>query len=121
MMRKPRIWVRTCRMSMRFMIAPRRGASSLTSALPAPASTADLSRQEEHGHERVDRQRLGQRGDDDHGELDACGGFGLTADRLHGALTDQAETDARADRGDADAERETESQRCLEMHGPLLG
>src|SRR5690349_3560626 len=121
MMRNPRIWLRTCRMSMRFMSAPRRGGSSRPSAPPAPASTADLPRQEEHGHERVDRQRLGQRGDDDHGELNACGGFGLTADRLHGALTDETQTDARADRGDADAERETERQRCLEIHGLLLG
>ena len=46
--------------------------------------------------------------------------FLLTADRLHRALADESETDARADRGDADAERETERESSLEIHDVLL-
>src|SRR5580765_860673 len=107
--RKPRIWVPTMRMSIRFMRAPfagPRGGAGAASSCACGAS--DLALQEEHGHERIDRERLGERGDDDHGELDLRRGLRLAADRLHGALADQAETDARTDGGDADAEGKTE-------------
>src|SRR5262245_26955792 len=79
-----------------------------------PAS--DLARQKEHGDERIDREGLGERRHDDHRELDLRGRLRLPSDRLHRALADEAETDAGADGGDADAERKTETERCVEIH-----
>src|SRR5215471_13904835 len=112
--RKPRIWVPTMRMSIRFMRAPFTGPA-LCAGVPGSTPyrvrrlpSSDLALQEEHGHERIDRERLGERGDDDHGELDLARGLRLAADGLHGALTDQAEADARADGGDADSDGKTE-------------
>ena len=74
----------------------------------APRLAGDLVLQQEHGHERVDRERLGERRDDDHVELDLRGGLRLPADRLHGAVADAAETDARADRRESDSDGKTE-------------
>src|SRR5262249_13034012 len=111
--RKPRIWVPTMRMSIKFMRAPPtaatssgpRGAQALHGRRP---ERSDPALQEEHGHERVDRERFRERRDDDHRELDLRRGLRRAADGLHGALADQPEADARADGGDADAERKTE-------------
>src|SRR5206468_13040337 len=119
--RKPRIWVPTMRMSIRFMRAPSRRAGRGVRAfarkvLPAASPVLELALQQEHGHERVGRERLGERGDDDHRELDLRRGLRLAADRLHGAQTDAAQADARADGGDADTEGKTQRERGLQIH-----
>src|SRR5512134_2932802 len=103
MSRKPRIWVRTCRMSI----------SSISTPSPRRLLARrrdDAALEEEHRDERVDRERFGQCRDDDHRELDLARGLGLTPDRLHGAVADAAETDARADRRESDADRETPTE-----------
>src|SRR5438876_3729672 len=114
MSRKPTICVRTCLMSMRFMTLPSRGPTAPRRLL------ADLALEQEHGHERVDRQRLGERGDDDHRELDLARGFRLATDCLHGAVADAAEPDARADRRQADADRQAPTKCRMEVHVILL-
>src|SRR5262245_56669750 len=107
MSRKPRIWVRTCRMSINSISTPCAGG---------PRSARDLALEEEHRDERVDRERFGQRRDDDHGELDLAGRLGLTPDRLHGAAADAAESDARADRRESDADRKAPTECRVEIH-----
>src|SRR5262245_44844286 len=106
MSRKPRIWVSTCGTSTRF--------------ISAPPSCSGLSRdaalEEEHGDERVDGQRLGESGNDDHGELNLAGRLGLTPDRLHGAVADAAQPDARADRRKPDPDRKSPTQCRMEIH-----
>src|SRR5205814_6176915 len=99
MSRKPRIWVSTCGTSTRFISAPWSRGSARDAAL-----------EEEHGDERVDRERLGECRDDDHRQLDARRRLRLASDRLHGAVADAAETDARADRREPDADREAPSE-----------
>src|SRR5947207_13011310 len=80
-------------------------------------ASTDLVVQHEQRDERVDRQRLWEGRDDDHVDLDLAGGLGLPRDPLHRALPDEAEADAGADRRDADAERESECESRLEIHG----
>src|SRR5688572_10093677 len=62
----------------------------------------NLSLEEEHRDERVDRERLDEAEADDHGDLDPREGFRLAAHRLHCALSHEAESDARPDRGQTD-------------------
>src|SRR5262245_62238418 len=115
--RKPRIWVPTMRMSIRFMRAPLAARAHARAYRVRRPRASDIALEEETGHASVDRERFGERRDDDHGELDLRGGLRLAADRLHGALADQAEADARADGGDADAERQTERKCGMHIHG----
>src|SRR5262245_22128748 len=118
--RNPRIWVTTIFGSIRFtrrLLADEQcaGCTGHNRSSNGFPRLLNLWREKEHGDERVDRERFGECRDDDHGELDLAVRLGLTADRLHRALSDQTETDTRADRRDADAERESECQRCLEV------
>src|SRR5258705_11556236 len=79
--------------------------------------SADTTLKEEHRDERVDRERLGEAEADDHRHLELGKDLRLAPHRLHGALAEETDADARPDGREADAERESESQRCGEKHG----
>src|SRR5262249_47353820 len=65
--------------------------------------SADATLKEEHRDERVDRERLGEAEADDHGHLELGKDLRLPAHRLHRALAEQADADARSDGREADA------------------
>src|SRR5689334_24724490 len=102
---------------MRFMSWPR-AAGTRPAAWPDAVAVAllNLSRQNEHGDERVDREGLDEAEADDHRDLDLREHFGLAAHGLHGAAAHEAEADARADGGETDADRERESESSGEIH-----
>src|SRR5437762_3962664 len=70
---------------------------------------ADLSREDEHRDERVDRECLGEPEADDHGDLKLGKDLRLAAHGLEGALTGETDSDPRADGRETDPEWESES------------
>src|SRR5690242_19105263 len=60
---------------------------------------------DDRDNERVNRDRLGERGADDHRGADVAGGFGVAAERFHRTANRHTDTDAGADRAETDRER----------------
>src|SRR3712207_6217373 len=68
--------------------------------------TDDLDEQDDDGDdEGVDRDRLGERGADDHRRPDRALGLGVAPERLHRAPNREADAEPRADSTDADRDR----------------
>src|ERR1700727_1861141 len=81
---------------------------------PSLPSIELLVLEDEGGDEADERQRLGQRETDPHVQLDAGGRLGLAGHGLDGVAEDQADADARADRGEAVAH-------CADVDADHLG
>src|SRR5690606_33112960 len=82
------------------------GMSSLQPGTSPPASARIISAasEDQAGDDRQQREDLGERDTDQHGGLQLRAHLGLTGLRLGGLADEDAEADARADRGEAVAD-----------------